>query len=148
MVQHGEAESKEQNAERPLSKKGIENAGKLARFLAKAEIQPGRIFCSEKLRAKQTAERLAEKLNPENKVEEIKGIAPLDDPRFAFERVNTAVQPLMLVGHLPHLSKLASLLITGNFEKEVVAFKYSGCVCIEKAQEGWRVKWAVRPEFL
>jgi phosphohistidine phosphatase len=56
----------------------------------------------------------------------------------------------MIVGHLPHLARLASLLITGSETLEVAAFQQGGVVCLEhdRAGESWRIKWMLVPEIL
>jgi len=55
----------------------------------------------------------------------------------------------MLVGHLPHLSRLASRLICGDEERKVVSFQMGGVVCLERDAEGnWSVRWALTPELV
>jgi len=55
----------------------------------------------------------------------------------------------MLVGHLPHLKKLASLLLTGRDDLEIVKFRYGGVVCLERRENGlWSILWIIRPDIL
>ena len=55
----------------------------------------------------------------------------------------------MLVGHLPHLSKLASWLLCGNPDNEVIAFHNSGIVGLWCNETGdWMVSEIVTPEML
>jgi hypothetical protein len=42
---------------------------------------------------------------------------------------------------------LASLLIIGNPDAAVVAFRMAGLVCLSKGDEGWRLAWALVPEL-
>jgi phosphohistidine phosphatase len=74
------------------------------------------------------------------------GLAPNDNPIMAKEFLESAKEPVMVVGHMPHLSKLASLLITGNPEQDTIQFHMGGVVCLEKSDK-WRVKWAMTPEI-
>jgi phosphohistidine phosphatase len=54
----------------------------------------------------------------------------------------------MVVGHLPHLSRLAALLLTGDPAKEVVKFRYSGVLALTKEQGRWSVAWYITPDIL
>ena len=148
LVQHGEAKSEAEDPERPLTDKGRREVELTAGQISAAGIKAAEILHSGKLRARQTAEILAKYLSPSPTVKEEKGLAPLDDPQKAKNVIEQADKPLMIVGHLPHLSKLASLLISGSAEKEVVKFRMGGIVCLEKGEGNWLVKWALTPEIL
>ncbi|RLB85244.1 MAG: phosphohistidine phosphatase SixA, partial [Deltaproteobacteria bacterium] len=55
----------------------------------------------------------------------------------------------MIVGHLPHLGKLASLLVTDNPEKGVARFQQGGILCLEQDNEAkWAVAWMIVPQIL
>lgn len=145
LVQHGESKSKDEDPERPLTNQGREKVGQVARKTAEAGIKVSRILHSDKLRAKQTAEIFAQHLSPTSGIEEVEGLAPLDDPEKAESLVESAEGALMLVGHLPHLSRLASTLILGEPEKEIIKFRMGGVVCLVCVEEGWRVSFALTP---
>jgi len=51
----------------------------------------------------------------------------------------------MLVGHLPHLQRLAGLLLSGDAEREVIRFRNGGVICLEKTEQGWAICWQVNP---
>lgn len=72
----------------------------------------------------------------------------MDDPQEAKRLIQQASKPLMLVGHLPHLSRLASLLILGDAGKEVIRFRMGGVVCLGRNDNGWSVNWALVPEIV
>jgi len=56
---------------------------------------------------------------------------------------------VMIVGHLPFVSKLASLLLTGDESADTIAFQKGGIVCLERsAEDKWHVNWMVTPELL
>jgi phosphohistidine phosphatase len=145
LVQHAEAKSEEEDPGRPLSDKGKEEADRVAKTLGTVGIRAAHIMHSGKLRAKQTAEIFSKHFGP-SEVREMLGLAPNDNPLMAKTFLESAREPVMLVGHMPHLSKLASLLITGNPEQETVQFSMGGAVCLIK-DEKWRVKWAITPEI-
>jgi phosphohistidine phosphatase len=106
---------------------------------------------STKLRAKQTAEAFASKLNV-SKITEMEGITPMEEPKKAFDCINEHLKsdadPVLLVGHLPHLNKLASLMIAGNPDADTIEFRMGGVVCLSNEAGKWRVKWIIRPEII
>jgi phosphohistidine phosphatase len=55
----------------------------------------------------------------------------------------------MLVGHMPFLSILASRLVLGTEDPDVVLFRESTVVCLEKGPNGqWAVGWMITPGIL
>jgi len=149
LVQHGEAKKEEEDPSRPLSDKGIEDVKKVASYIAKLNIEAGEVLHSGKLRAKHTAEILAGNLRIAKSVSETDGLAPLDNPGLWAERLKTRTNPLILVGHLPHLGKLSSLLLSGDKEKNIIAFKMGGVVCLKRDDAGmWSLQWIITPEVL
>jgi phosphohistidine phosphatase len=60
----------------------------------------------------------------------------------------SAAEPLMLVGHLPHMARLASLLLTGNPNREVVRFRNATVVCLERVEADWVLLWAFGPDLV
>lgn len=149
LIQHGSALDKEENPDRPLSAKGVRDVEAVALFLQTAGVTTGALWHSGKTRAKQTAERLAFRIAPSAEPVEQEGLGP-EDPvgpvleRLAEEGVDTAV-----VGHLPFLSKLASLALTGGEDAQVVAFRKGGVVCLESEDgRAWQVRWMLVPDLL
>jgi phosphohistidine phosphatase len=55
--------------------------------------------------------------------------------------------PVMLVGHLPFLARLAGLLLTGDPERMVIQFRNSAIVCLAREEDGWLVAWILTPEM-
>lgn len=147
LVQHAEAKSEEEDPKRPLTDKGREEARRVAALLARAGVRVDRIVHSGKLRAQQTAEIFAEALKPPRDVERAEALEPLADPRVWVEKLAEVDEDVMIVGHLPHLSKLAGLLLTGSEGAEPVKFRKGGAVCLERGEGGkWSLLWAVWPE--
>jgi len=146
IVQHAEAKREEKDPARPLSEKGWRDIDKILHLLRGKEIEVSRIFHSGKLRAKQTAEKLGEAINSLEGIKETDGLAPLDDSNIWSNRLKEEVNDIMLVGHLPHLSRLASLLLTGDPNLEIIRFKMGGVNCLEKDEEGnWSIQWIIIP---
>lgn len=142
LVQHAKSKSEEEDPTRPLSDEGRDDLEKIVKFIG---IKVSRILHSNKLRAKQTAEAFAKSLNA--KVQEVEALEPLADPTIWAEKLDKETDDVMIVGHLPHLEKLASLLLCKDSTRKVVAFKQGSVVCLEKT-EGWAVSWMVMPDLL
>ena len=147
LVQHGESKSEAEDPARPLTNRGKQEVESMARYVANLGIEVAQLFHSGKLRAKQTAELFAQHLMPPEGIAEQEGLGPLDDPYKAKQLVSQAEESFMIVGHLPHLSRLASLLVLGEPEKEVVKFRMGGVVCLAKSGESWSIDWALIPPF-
>ncbi len=148
LVQHGKATSEEVDPSRPLTMEGREETERVATYLVGLGIKVGKIIHSTKLRARQTAEILANYLRPSEGIEEVKDLEPRADPRVWYEKLKDLEGDLMVVGHLPHLSRLASLLITGRDDVEAVKFRYSGVVKLVRDGGKWLIDWVIKPEVL
>jgi phosphohistidine phosphatase len=149
LIQHGEAKPEAEDPERSLTARGEDEVHRVSKAAAPLKIQPSRVYHSGKQRAKQTAEILASGLNiPGSQVEAVQGLNPNDDIRFWADRISKETEDLMLVGHLPFLEKLASLLICGKETARVVLFRYGAIVCLEqKEDKGWALRWILTPEM-
>ena len=150
MVQHGEAKTREEDPDRPLSDKGVSQVKKTAEWLSKKEgLEINELIHSGKNRAEQTAEILAGSFKPPIGIKRADDMNPLDNPKIWTDRLSKTEKNIMLVGHLPHLSKLASHLLTGSMEKEIVQFKNAGIVCLNRNESGtWSIEWMIIPEIL
>ncbi len=149
LVQHAEAKREEEDPTRPLSEKGLEDIKKLVSHLSHLNLKVDEIFHSAKLRAKQTAEVLNKNLKSARGLSETDGLTPLDDPSIWADRMRGKINDVMLVGHLPHLGKLASLLLSGDTDKNIVAFRTAGIVCLERDDLGvWSLQWMVTPDII
>lgn len=147
LVQHGEAMSSDEDAHRPLTDVGRSEVAAVAVALKRHGLRVSAIWHSGKLRAKQTAVEFAEALEPDDGVQEKPGLGPKDDPERMAEALRGLAVATMVVGHLPHLSRLASLLIVDDRDREVVRFRQGGVVCLARTEEGWRIAWYLTPEL-
>jgi phosphohistidine phosphatase len=148
LVQHGEALSKDIDADRALSEAGRKDVQRLASFLA-GKVRVERVLHSGKTRARQTAEILAAIVAPNLKVEQYGGLSPNDPVEPFVSHVEEWNGDLLIVGHLPFMAKLVARLTTGAGERSIVAYRPGSIVCLEK-EEGfdWQVQWMIRPELL
>lgn len=149
LVQHAEAKSEKEDPSRSLSEKGMHDIKKVASYASKCNLKIHTIFHSTKLRAKQTAEVLSEHLKPAVGIAEVDGLAPLDDPDIWTRHLKDIPDDVILVGHLPHLDKLSSLLLCGDKDKNVISFKMAGIVCLQRNDAGlYKLQWMVIPEIV
>jgi len=149
LVQHGEAKAETEDPERSLTERGIEEVKRISRKVKAIAIHPAKIYHSGKMRAKQTAETLANGLKPFNvPVESVQGLNPNDDIRPWASRIFKENEDLMIVGHLPFLEKLCSFLLAGDENGRLVLFRYGAIVCLEqKEDKRWAVTWVLTPEM-
>ena len=148
LVQHGQARSKEEDPERHLTDRGREESELVAKYLSeKLDQKVHIIYHSGKSRARETAEIFARYLEPIEGLKEDPRLAPLEDPNAWVEIINNLDKNIMIVGHLPHLSKLTSILLIGDSDKEIVKFRYSGVLCLERGEK-WFIKFYVVPDIL
>jgi phosphohistidine phosphatase len=148
LVQHGESKSEEEDPERRLADKGIGEVQKVARFLSALKLSVNAVWHSDKPRAQQTAELVAEAIGASDRIEQQEGLAPKDKVTPTKKALEQSSGDVMIVGHLPFLGKLVALLVTGNDENEIVQFQFGSVVCLEQRDGKWRVAWMIRPALL
>lgn len=149
LVQHGEACAKDVDPERPLTDRGVADVARLAEFLRAAGVRAERVIHSGKLRARQTAARLAEAIAPGVALETSGLVQPNDNPGAFDWQSESWDRDTLVVGHLPFLSRLVSHLVIGDQERTVTAFEPGSAVCLELGEGArWRLAWMIRPELL
>ncbi len=150
LMQHAKAKRKEEDPQRNITEEGREETEKIAKFFVdNIGLRIDKIIHSTKLRAKQTAEILSKYIKPRDGVIEKEGLEPNADPSIWAEKLSIINENIVIVGHLPHLSKLTSLLVAEDTEKELVVFQYSNMVCLERDDKGkWRILWIIRPDII
>jgi len=73
----------------------------------------------------------------------------MDDVREIAGQIESSSEDHMIVGHLPHLGKLTSLLITGQESVPLIQFQQGGVACLEKGERGgWSIVWMLIPEVV
>ena len=149
LVRHAHALDGADDVARPLSPKGRAQVKRLGGFLrASGVFAPEEIWHSGLVRACDTAELLAERLKSASPIRDVAGLMPGDDPRMIARRLAKLGRSVALVGHEPHLSALASLLVAGNVEPPVFEMKKCSVLALEGGPGRWIVRWQVSPELL
>lgn len=149
LVQHGEAVSKQEDPARPLSEQGMQDVQAVAAFLGDAGIKLARVWHSGKRRAEQTAEILARVVLSGGRAEVIEGISPNDPVGEFATDADVWEEDTLVAGHLPFMSRLVSLLTTGETDTGLVQYQPGSLVCLERVDaEQWVILWMIRPDML
>jgi phosphohistidine phosphatase len=148
LVQHGEAKPESEDPDRSLTDRGAEVVERMADWAARMGMKVDEIRHSGKRRAEQTATIFAKRLSPSRGMIAAPGLTPLDSVNPVAASLQGQQDSIMLVGHLPHLSRLVSLLLSGNPDTEVVKFRNAGIVCLTQKEAKWAIDWVVQPDLL
>ena len=147
LAQHAQALAKHEDPTRPLSPQGREDAVRTAGFLSLFERpRPARIVHSDALRSQQTAAMFAEAWNCPT-LEASQDLAPLSPPEVWQQRLLESHDDLMLVGHLPHLDQLVSLLLCQDKQRQAVQFRNAGVCCLQRNESQWQLCWHIHPQL-
>lgn len=150
LMQHGEAVSEQQDPARPLTDAGRAAVERVAARALAAGVQVDACVHSGKTRAEQSALALADALQ----VPAVNARGDLDpsspvSPFAQWLAEQGAHGSLAVVGHLPFLDRLASLLVAGEESAQVVRFRNAGLVRLVPKLErgGFTVAWALVPDL-
>ncbi len=148
LVQHGKSLPKDQDPNQGLSEEGKTETERIAKIAADEGLAVSQIRHSVKDRARQTAEIFARALNPQQDIQEISGIKPMDDVAEAAANLDPS-ENVMLVGHLPFMERMTAFLITGSIDQPIFKFQNSGIVCLDKDpdSQAWVILWALSPKI-
>jgi phosphohistidine phosphatase len=88
---------------------------------------------------------------------EVANLEPLDDASVVADALDAETRDLVIVGHMPHLSRLASRLVFADATREAFAFPPAGVLCLERENASgrdpqgpgrWTVAWMIVPALL
>src|ERR1700752_3544844 len=114
LVQHGKAKSAEEDPNRGLTDEGRTEIEQGAEFLSELRITVSLIQHSGKQRAEETPHLLAESIRCTSGPCHVKGMAPDDDLCLNANFLKVYTHDLLMVGHLPPVERLTSLILTGS----------------------------------
>ena len=131
LMQHALAYPAEEKPERPLLPEGIDMAKKAAAGIRKLGLSFELIVTSSKRRSQQTAALVAEGVRyPYSDILSSETVLPNASPQAVLDLLREEdCDSVLIVGHLPHLAKLASHTLNGA---ELV-FENTGLTCLELA---------------
>jgi phosphohistidine phosphatase len=149
LIRHAHALDGDDDAARPLSPKGRKQIRQLAVLLRHTgAFEAGEIWHSPLRRARETAELLVAKLKGGAKLKEVSGLTPDDAPDRIATKLSDLRRPVAVVGHEPHLSALASLLVADQAVPPLFKMKKAAILRLDRTGEGWSVRWQISPELL
>lgn len=147
------------DADRPLTPEGRARLQVMSEGISRLELKFNVIFTSPLLRARQTAEVVADVLELQHKVKMIESLAPgkslvgaesgraelfIEMGAYSFDRA-------LLVGHQPDLSETASFMLTGNRNLNI-EFRKGALCAIEMTSIPPRgpglLRWLLQPRQL
>lgn len=140
LVHHADAVDAGVDPQRPLSPLGRAAADRLARLAAERGVKPVAIQHSGKLRARQTAEAFLRACNPLAEFSAVRGMQPDDPAAWIRDSLSHEDRELMLVGHMPHLPRLLTLLLTRR-DSPLLEFPLHGLVAVEAVDRKWEERW-------
>ena len=136
----------EKDADRPLTPEGERKLRQIADAMEALDLAFDFILSSPYLRARQTAEIVAQPFKARKRLELSDSLTPGGSPKKLVELLNRLQPPpedVLLVGHEPYLSGLISLLASGEATLAVVmkkgglcklsteSLKYGRCAALE-----------------
>lgn len=150
LVRHGKAakEGYAKDADRPLTKRGQQDAVRLADLMAEAGVSVHQIRHSGLVRAGETAEIFGERLNPPGGVIAVAGLTYEDPVEPLARELHLESDPVMLVGHNPFMEDLASLMLTGSAGRMPVWFATSTVACLSYTAGQWSVRWVLSRDLV
>jgi phosphohistidine phosphatase len=140
------------DAERELTREGREETAAVAKALRALGCAPERIGTSPLVRARQTAEILADALDVKRELETCEFLSPGSDAEALIRWLrDVRTDSAMIVGHMPDLAHLASALLAQKASLDIV-FKKSGVCCISfegaPTAGAGRLEWLLQPKQL
>jgi phosphohistidine phosphatase len=153
LMQHGEAYKEDQDPERSLTPGGEDQIRASGEALRKLGVDVSLILSSPKKRARQTAEITAEELGyPKEEIAVTDALEPLApaENAIAYLKGFSSKEKVLLAGHLPSLSEIASSLVSEG-AKVAIHFEMGGVCRIDvetlPTHKG-DLRWVLAPAHL
>jgi len=143
-----------QDADRPLTPKGERKLWRITEAMEALGLCFDLILSSPYLRARQTAEIVADAFKVRKKLEFSDTLTPGGSSRKLIESLNSLKPPpenVLLVGHEPYLSGLVSLLVSGDSGFSVVLKKGGLCKLATESLKHGRcasLEWLLTPKLM
>jgi len=120
----------DKDADRSLTPKGERRLWRITEAMLALELSFDLILSSPYLRARQTAEIVAEAFKARKKLELLDSLTPYGDAKTLIQhlnRIQPAPESILLVGHEPYLSELIARLVSGSVSSSVTLKKGGLC---------------------
>ena len=152
LFRHAEAAAGVPDAGRLLTEHGKAQVAKMARLIDWACLDGVKsIEHSGLVRARQTAELLSAEIPLRKPLAIRSALRPMDDPRLFAMEVASARDDRLVVGHNPHLSRLAGLLLGRGQQEVSLVFKKAAFLALERSKPAgkeaplgqWTLLWLI-----
>ena len=144
LVQHAKAASKDIDPTCSLTEEGLWDIQKIATFIKPLNLSVDYLWHSGKKRAQQTAEFLSEVITINKEHIAFNGLAPNDAIMDLKNKIMLTQKDIMIVGLLPFLPKLASVLLAGRNSLNLLKFRNAGIVCLNCVDHNkWQLDWMI-----
>ena len=140
------------DADRPLTPEGERKLRRITEALEALGLSFDLILSSPYVRARQTAEIVAEALKARKRLDYADSLAPGGSTKKLVEHLDRLQPPpdnVLLVGHEPYLSGLVSLLVSGDEGFGVVLKKGGLCKLVTESLKHGRcsaLEWLLTPK--
>ncbi len=149
IVRHAEAKLESEDPERPLTERGRRQAEAAAMFLKRTGVDADVIFHSVKTRARQTAEIIKRISGLPCPLRSRDCLNPEDSPQTIYKELSRSDKSVMVVGHLPFVDRLFSLLICRDEAHRIVKFTECAVAVLEQdAPLQWQIAFYVSPDVV
>jgi len=156
ILRHGLAGERSDSATEPdsaraLTKEGRQKMRRIAGGMKSLEVKPDLILTSPYIRAHQTAGIVAKALNCEKRLHLAPALEPDGNPKELIDSLKNQSRKcaqVLLVGHEPYLSRLISLLISGDTRIAIALKKGSLCLLSTESLQYGRcatLEWLLSP---
>ena len=139
------------DSDRPLTDKGRSKLRGVTRGMTALGLSFDLVLTSPYLRARQTAELVADDLGIEAQGERTSHLAPHGSPRALMDLIasrSSARSSVLVVGHEPYLSQLISVLVAGDDRTSITMKKAGLCkLAMQTARYGRcaTLEWLLTP---
>ena len=148
LIRHGDAVAASVDPARPLSNRGQVEIQRIAQWAKNNDVCVAEIQHSGKQRALETAWIIATAIEPARGIREVRGLSPTGDAAAMAESLETEVEDVMFVGHLPFMGTLASLLLKDDPTHGPLSFPTGGMVMLHRSESGWSLDASMAPSRL
>lgn len=149
LVQHGDAVPRDDDPDRPLSKRGRADITRLAEWLSGQNVRVARILHSGKTRARQTAELLLPLVQSGGDIRESKGLLANDSPEAFLRQLTDPNMDTLVVSHMPFVARTVSHALTDAPDRRLLEFLPGSIAGLERKQgASWHLFLFARPESL
>ena len=148
LMRHAKAKQGTPDDLRPLARRGIEDATRIARFFSLIDLEIDEIWHSGLKRSLQTARIIEGSRRREVELREYKQLVPNGTVDHALKIVNATRGNVLVVGHEPLIGNLVCELLVGDYSAEILKIKTSCVLALRRKNDRWKLVWAIQPDLL